>query len=345
MLDLRAGTIRTSVLTAPLAGVADPPFQQILHELHAPLISTEMLPADGLARAGAKVLRNIAIAPDIHPILVQLFGKNPTTMGIAAQIIEERGADIIDLNMGCPAKKVCRTGSGVALMRKWDLARSIMQEVRHAVSSSILSIKIRLGWDPESKNCMDFVRLAEDEGFDFVTVHARYRSSYTEPAQWNEIAEIQANTRLQIVGNGDVFTVGDAHRLLQETNCAAVMIGRGILGNPWFPAQIHNYLESGIDTGDVSCEERMRVMYRHLDLLVDRFGERRAALMFRKHAAWYLKGIPQCTRYRREVFGFTTQEQYKAFCDRLTACELMDDGMEQFPDVLLDQNMQQDWVE
>ncbi len=316
MLNLRNGAIRAWILTAPLAGVSDPPFQTILAELGAPLISTEMLAADGLARAGSRYLRNLSIAPGIHPILVQLFGKNPLAMETAAKIIADRGVEMIDLNMGCPARKVCRTGSGVALMRNPQTARAIMQAVRRAVSGPVLSIKIRLGWDRHSQNASEFVRMAEEEGFDFVTVHGRYRSSYTEAADWAEIARIRVETRLPVVGNGDVFSCDDARRMIDQTGCDAVMLGRGILGNPWLPARIEAGLTGRLEQ-NVTVAERVRVINRHLDLLIDRYGERRAALIFRKHAAWYLKGTSGCAEMRREVFGYTTRDQYREFLGRL----------------------------
>ncbi len=316
MLTFRDGAIRAWTLTAPLAGVTDPPFQIILAELGAPLVSTEMLAADGLARAGSKVLRNLSIAPGIHPILVQLFGKNPLAMETAAKIIADRGVDMIDLNMGCPAKKICRTGSGVALMRNPQTARAIMQAVRRAVNGPILSIKIRLGWDRLSQNAPEFIRMAEEEGFDFVTVHGRYRSSYIEAAEWAEIARIRAGTRLPIVGNGDVFSSEDARRMIDQTGCDAVMVGRGILGNPWLPARIEAGL-TGRHEQDVTVAERVRVINRHLELLVDRYGDKRGSLIFRKHAAWYLRGAPGSAEMRREVFTFTTRDQYREFLGRI----------------------------
>lgn len=304
------------VLAAPLAGVTDSPFQRILFELKTPVISTEMIAAANLVRCRKPPASQLSWQPDIHPIIAQLFGYDPDLMAEAAVVLESLGADAVDINMGCPAKKVARSGSGVALMRTPELANRIMIAVRKAVSIPV-SVKLRMGWDAKHRNGREYAVMAETAGMDWITIHGRYRSSYEPPADWSGIREVRESVSIPIFGNGDVFTPQDAKRMISETGCHGVMLARGMLGNPWFPGQVTEFLQTGKEREPVPLKERITVCKRHLRLLVDHLGSKRACMAFRKHAAWYLKGLPGIVPHRKALFLFTVPEQYNDLMDHL----------------------------
>ena len=304
------------VLAAPLAGVTDPPFQRILFELHTPVISTEMVSTSALVRSLKPPINLLSWQSDIHPVIAQMFGYEPHIMAEGARILESLGADAVDINMGCPAKKVVRSGSGVALMRKPELADRIMRAVRKAVNIPV-SVKIRMGWDADHRNCSEYAVMAEAAGMDWLTIHGRYRSSYEVPADWSGIREVRESVSIPVFGNGDIFTPADAKRMIAETGCHGVMLARGMLGNPWFPVAVTKYLLTGKEPDPVPLEERFRVCRRHLDLMVKHIGTKRACMAFRKHAAWYLKGLPGIVPHRRALFLYTQPEQYVELMDHL----------------------------
>jgi tRNA-dihydrouridine synthase B len=310
MISPDSASFAFNVVSAPLAGITDPPYQKILHRLSCPFIYSEMVSAHGLVRSPKTVHRMLDSTDMIHPIGTQIFGSDPRIMADAAMILESSGVDTIDINMGCPVKKVIKGGSGLALMRTPQVSREIMDAVRKAVRVPV-SAKFRLGWDPSSRNVELFARMAEDAGYDFITVHARYRSTYEPPAIWEEIRTVKSNVSIPVIGNGDVMSPADAKRMIELTGCDAVMVGRGILGQPWLPSQIHQYLTDGILQEEISLDERVRIFLNHLDLLVDFYGHRIASLIFRKHAAWYLKGLPLNNHLRSQIFSITRPDDYR----------------------------------
>ncbi len=309
-MTVQAGKLRFEIISAPMAGVTDIAFQQILSDLETQVVSTEMIPARSLLCKPDLAAR--MINRNIHPISVQLFGNDAEIMAQAAAFVQSFGADIIDLNMGCPAKKIVKSGKGVALMRTPEKAVRIIRAVRKAVTCP-LSVKLRLGWDAASRNFIDIARSAADSGVDFVTLHARYRSNYSVPAEWKAIRELSRCLPVPVVGNGDVFSVADAERVLNETGCAAVMPGRGLLGNPWLPGLIQRKLSGNGSTHHVETGERLKILLKHLDLMCALHPPKITALAFRKHAAWYLKGYPHSAQLRKHIFTFTHPDQYREF--------------------------------
>lgn len=297
------------VIAAPLASVSDEAFQRILHECNAPLPSTEMIPTACIGR-NPKVLKKVLRwATDLHPMNVQLYGNLPEFMKATTELLLPYNPDVIDINMGCPAKKICRNGAGVALMNDVPRAEAIIKAIR-GVWNGPLSVKFRLGVDRDDFIAVEFAKMVENSGADFITVHGRYRTSYSVPAEWDKIALVKNAVHIPVIGNGDIFTPEDAVAMLNQTGCDGVMIGRALLGNPWLPRRIQDYLDTGALQPEPDLKERFNVFSRHLDYLIDRVGERLAGLVFRKHAAWYLKGFPHIAHFRRKLFTFSRPEQF-----------------------------------
>ena len=297
-----------------MAGITDTAYQKVLDELNCPLIFTEMISASSLLHKSAILGRYFTTGLS-RPTAVQIFGHEPAVMAEVGCLLVSKGAQIIDINMGCPAKKIVKSGNGIALMRDPHLAAKIMETMRNAVSVP-LGLKIRMGWDPENPSGIEYARIAEKSGFNYVTIHARYRSSYEPPAQWDFIKRLKDTISLPVIGNGDVFTGSNAKRMLDETGCDAVMLGRGIMGNPWLPGQCEDFLVNNISPVPVPLSERFRVVKLHCREMHALYGRKIAALAFRKHAAWYLKGLPNIATFRKELFSYTDPDQFVSFVDR-----------------------------
>ncbi len=298
-----------AVFAAPLAGVTDRAYQRILRQCGAPVISTEMLPSAALARHPKGVHKIVRYEPGIHPLNVQIFGYSADHFVRTIDLIRHLEPDNIDINMGCPAKKVFNNASGLSLMNDLPRATAIVRAVRKYFDGSV-SIKIRLGTTPGIFVAPDFAIMAESEGVDFITVHGRYRTSLSVPADWDAIGEIKSRVSVPVVGNGDVFTPNQAEHFLNLSGCDGVMVARGILGNPWLPARIKMNLETGIMPSEPSVQERFRVFAKHLDYLIEDFGEHKGTLIFRKHAAWYLKGFAHISRFRKRLFSLSTPSEF-----------------------------------
>ena len=303
-------------MSAPLAGVTDHAYLRILHELGTPLMFSEMYPSDSLIRKPTRALKKLRLQPDLNPLCVQLFGHKASNMAEAARVVWNEGAYMVDINMGCPAKKVVKSGNGAALMDNPKLAFAIMEAVRQAVDCPV-SIKLRLGLDPAHPVALEYTRHAEQCGLDFVIVHGRFRENYSMPADWNAIKQIKSQVAIPVVGNGDILSSESARTRLVESGCDAVMTGRGILGNPWLPGHIAQYLETGKSPVPVTLRERLSVMIRHLHYLEQIMPPRHAPIVFRKHAAWYFKGIPHIVHLKKQLYHFTKISQYEAIARKL----------------------------
>ncbi|MBN1552841.1 tRNA-dihydrouridine synthase [bacterium] len=300
-----------------MAGVTDVAFQALLDKLECPLMWTEMISAQSLLQKPALITHLLLPQQRKSPIIAQIFGTDPEKLSDAAHVLIDNGADGLDINMGCPAKKIVRSGCGIALMQNPRLAERLMKKIRKCTDKCV-GVKLRLGWSPSQKNIIEFIRMAEDTGLDFITVHARYRSNYSQPADWKALAEVVEASRLPIIGNGDVVNGDTALGVFHSTHCNAVMIGRAILGNPWLPAQIEAFLEKQTPITEIPLNEKFDVMLTHLDLLTDLYGARRSALIFRKHAAWYCRGLPYIAEYKKQIFSFTEPAQYIQFVQLFT---------------------------
>jgi nifR3 family TIM-barrel protein len=269
------------------------------------LVFTEMVSAEGLLRKRESLLK---INGEEHPVSVQLSGANPEVLADAAQIAEAMGADAIDINMGCPGRQVVETGAGVALMRFPEKVGRIITEVRRKVKVP-LTIKIRSGWDREQVNAVEISKIAEDCGCDAISLHPRTKvQGFRGRADWNLIGEVKRAVHIPVIGNGDVTTPFLVKRMMEETGCEGVMIGRGALGNPWiFNVGNLDFLEER-STIFPSLEERQSIIEYHFLLLRDFYGEKGAMKEIRRHVAWYTKGLPFSASFRSTLSGMREKE-------------------------------------
>jgi tRNA-dihydrouridine synthase B len=304
---MRIGPVQSDspFLLAPLAGVSDSPFRRLAREQGASLVYTEMVSADGLVRGNQATLDYCAFDPVERPIGIQLFGSNPEVMADAARRLcdlpDDRRPDLIDINMGCPVRKVVNRSAGAALLTDVPLLQRIVRKMA-AASNVPVTAKVRLGWDGASRNVVDVSRALEDAGAAAVAIHARTRAEKFEgPAHWEMIGDAKQAVRIPVIGNGDVRTREDAARMLADTGCDAIMIGRAAFGDPWVFQRLRAFHERGETLPPPTASERLAAGIRHLQMMVTEFGEAVASREMRKHVAWYIKGLPHSARVREQV--------------------------------------------
>jgi tRNA-dihydrouridine synthase B len=304
---MRIGTVETDspFLLAPLAGVSDSPFRRLAREQGASMVYTEMVSADGLTRGNQATFEYCRFEPEERPIGIQLFGSDPGVMAEAARILSElppeRRPDLIDVNMGCPVRKVVNRCAGAALLTNVPVVRELVRRMAEATTVPITA-KIRLGWDGGSQNVVEVARALEDSGAKAIAIHARTRAEKFEGhAHWEMIAEAKRAVGIPVIGNGDVRSPQDAARLLETTGCDAVMIGRAAFGDPWVFQRTRALHERGENLASATAAERLEAGLRHLGLMVEVVGEAAAAREMRKHVAWYIKGLPHSAPVREQV--------------------------------------------
>lgn len=284
---------------APMAGVSNVPFRLICKELGSSLTTSEEISAKALVHGNQKTRDLAGYLAAEKPIALQLFGGEAEVLAEAARILEGTGADIIDLNMGCPVPKITKTGAGSALMRDEKYAAEVFRKMRAAIKIPF-TIKIRGGWDDHTVNAPEIARIAELEGVDSIAVHPRTRSQqYTGKAPWEIIRLVAETVKIPVTGNGDVKCWDDANRMIQETGCKTVMIGRGALGKPWVFDPEFDPLSA-----EAKHAYKFRVIERHLDLIEEHMNERFALVQAKKHLAWYIAGAKGSSKGRATVFTF-----------------------------------------
>jgi tRNA-dihydrouridine synthase B len=295
---LKIGSLQleNNLMLAPMAGITNLAMRLVTRAEGASLCFTEMVSVNGLVRDGKKTFEIIRSAPGDRPLGIQIFGDDPDLMAEGARLVEDHG-DLIDINMGCPVRKVVAGGAGSALLREPARAAAIIRAVRRATSLP-LTIKIRTGWDINTETFLDIGRIAEAEGCDAVTLHPRSRSQmFAGKADWTCIRALKEGLRLPVLGSGDLFTPGDVLAMLEQTGCDGVMIARGALGNPWIFRESLRLL-AGREPHPPDLEEREEVILRHLDLFIQFYGEQVALREMRKHLCWYARGLPGAARFR-----------------------------------------------
>jgi nifR3 family TIM-barrel protein len=285
-------TVSGRVLAAPMTGVTDLPFRRVLSRLGAAYVATEMVASAELARGRPDVVRRAAVGEGLPLMVVQLVGRDAGWLAKGARMAETAGAQVIDINMGCPAKEVTGGLSGSALMRDLDQAEALISATVEAVDRPV-TLKMRLGWDDASRNAPELAARAERAGVKAITVHGRTRCQfYGGVADWRAVAEVKAATRLPVVVNGDVVCVETARRALAESTADAVMIGRGAYGRPWIIPAIERALAAGEPVTEPGPEERISIVLQHLAETLRFYGDRLGLKIFRKHLGWYVQQAP-----------------------------------------------------
>jgi tRNA-dihydrouridine synthase B len=298
-------TLESPFVLAPLAGVSDSPFRQLAREQGAAGVFTEMVSADGLVRGNQATLEYCAFEAHERPIGIQLFGSDPAIMADATAVLcdlpEERRPDLIDINMGCPVRKVVNRCAGAALLQDVPRIEAIMKRMVAASSLPVMA-KIRLGWDGQSQNVVEVCRTLEGAGAAAVAIHARTRAEKFEgTAHWEMIGAAREAIGIPVIGNGDVRTAEDALRMITTTGCDAVMLGRAAFGDPWVFKRARAKYERGEELPLPTAAERLESGIRHLGMMVKSVGPVLAAKEMRKHVAWYIKGLPNSARVREQV--------------------------------------------
>ena len=309
MLKIGNVELKNNIILAPMAGLTDLPFRRICEMYKPGLVVTEMVSGKALQYNDEKTKKLLNMEDEARPISAQIFGSDVEAMKYAAKYVSEI-ADIVDINMGCPAPKVVKNGDGSKLLL--DLKK--VEEITKAVveSSKVpVTVKIRKGWDNEHIVAVDVAKIVEKAGAKAITVHGRTRSEfYTGKADWDIIKKVKEEVSIPVIGNGDIKTPEDAKKILEYTHCDGIMIGRGVLGNPWLIEQIQTYLENG-SVREIKNEERMEIIFKHIDLEVKEKGENVGIKEMRKHICYYLKGLPMASEIRNRINKLETEKEVK----------------------------------
>ena len=312
--------IKNNVVLAPMAGISNPAYMKIVEEMNVGYAVTELLSAEAISRDNKKTIDMLNGIDNLNiPVAVQIFGSKPDVMASAAKILVEKyNIKIIDINMGCPVPKVAiSSNSGSALLKDPDRVYDIVKAVKEAVNIPV-TVKIRSGWDSNSINAIEIAKIIEKAGADAITVHPRTRSQgYTGLADWNIIKQVKQSVEIPVIGNGDIKSCYDAKKMIDETGCDAVMIGRACLGNPWIIKETIDYLDKGILPKKVSLKEKTEMIKKHTNLLIETKNEKIAILEMRANASWYLKGIQGGNEIRRQITSIKTKEDLFNILDRL----------------------------
>lgn len=303
--------IHGMAILAPMAGVSDIAYRLLAKEHGASMVCTEMVSAMGIKYKNERTHELLRMEAVEHPVSMQIFGSNPEAIALGAKVVAAAGADIVDINMGCPVKKVVSSGDGSALMKTPDLAARVAEAAVKAVDVPV-TVKMRIGWDDDHINVVDFAKRIESTGVAAVAVHGRTREQmYMGRADWSYIKAVKDSLSIPVIGNGDVWTPEDALRMMQETGCDAVMIGRGAQGNPWIFERTNHYLRTGELRPEPTYLERLDMLLKHFELLCRYKGAALGVREIRTHAGWYMRGMPEAAYWRNRVNTIHTVESFK----------------------------------
>lgn len=311
--------IKGCAALAPMAGVADRAFRELCVSYGAAYVVSEMISSKGVSLGDRKSKALMQLSDEERPAGVQIFGNDPSVMAQSVKTVLGVLPDFVDINMGCPAPKIAGNGGGASLMRHPQLAKEIVEAVVAACGNVPVTVKIRSGWDFENLNAVEMAQNAEKAGAVAVTVHGRTRQQmYAPPVDHQMIAEVKKSVSIPVIGNGDIVDGPSAAKMLEETNCDFLMVGRGALGRPWVFSQINAYLQNGIILPEPPVSERMRVMVKHVRKICEYKGERIGIREARKHAAWYAKGIRGAAKYRKDLSLIESIEQLEELAFKIT---------------------------
>ena len=295
MFKIKNIELKNNVVLAPMAGICNSAYRRIIKEMGCGLIYAEMVSDKAITFGSERTIDMLYMTEAERPITQQIFGSDKESFIISAKYIyENMKPDIIDINMGCPVPKVAvRAQAGSALLKSPDKVFEIVKAVVDSVPIPV-TVKIRSGWDENSINAVEIAKIIEKAGASAITVHPRTRAQgYSGKANWDIIRQVKEAVSIPVIGNGDIISCFDAKRMIDETKCDAIMIGRGVLGNPWLIKECIDYIEKGIEPTPVTVDEKIEMVKYHLQLLKETKDEKRALLEIRSHAAWYIKGTPK----------------------------------------------------
>ena len=307
--ELKIGnvTLKNNLFLAPMAGITNLPFRIICEQYQPGLVYTEMVSSKGLFYHDAKTSQLLNMENEKRPVAAQIFGNDIEAMSYAAKEVSKI-ADIVDINMGCPAPKVVKNGDGSKLMLNLELAGRLIESVVNAATVPV-TVKMRKGWDNEHITVLELAKIAQEKGAKAVTIHGRTRDEfYTGVADWEIIKQVKQAVTIPVIGNGDIKTKEDAKRMLEQTGVDGIMIGRGAIGNPWIFREIRQYLNGELVT-QVTKEEKLQIILKHIRLQVEFLGENTGIKEMRKHMAYYLKNLPNASSIRQKINQIETQKE------------------------------------
>lgn len=310
--------IDNQVVLAPMAGISNTSYRKIIKEMGAGLIYAEMVSDKAISFGNEKTFDLLKMTDYERPIAQQIFGSDTNSFVTAAKkVLETMHPDIIDINMGCPVPKVAvRAQAGSALLKDPNKVYEIVSSVVKAVDVPV-TVKIRSGWDEKHINAVEIAKKCEEAGAKAITIHPRTRAQgYSGKADWNIIKQVKEAVNIPVIGNGDITSCYKAKEMLDQTKCDAIMIGRGVLGNPWLIKECIDYLNNGTEPKPISLEERIKMIKRHYQLLVQDKDEKRALLEIRSHAIWYLKGLPESKQIKDQICHCKTSEEIFSSLDQ-----------------------------
>lgn len=309
--------IENQVVLAPMADISDHTYRSIIKTMNCGLLETEMIHTNAILQPYPKIQKMMKITEDEKPISMQLLGSQPETFKKASQYIEENiKPSIIDINMGCPVEKIAQKAkAGSGLLRKPELISEIITTVTDTVNIPV-TIKIRSGWDHNSINAVQIAKIAEESGASGITVHPRTKTQgYSGKSDWNIIRQVKENVDIPVIGNGDIWTCYDAEKMINETGCDAVMIGRGALGNPWLIKECIDYLDHNKKPQQVTAQDKINMIKKHTELLLKEEDETIAIIKIRKHASYYIKKLPFNAIIKEKIFQTNTKKELYTLLD------------------------------